>query len=158
MRSPSQVPVEVEAFMQISYRLFGETIKTFMSNFIRSAINYCNLFYFTIWALLWYFHWWCPSYVCEPHMRCIWLFSLTGCDTHKDCRCGYHLAFVSCNHMSDLGRTWSWTHGLRAAIHLEVGCNGHQERTRDLCGVPESGPGMGPVWRTMSWTKWYILN
>ena len=69
---------------------------------------------------------------------------------YKDCRCGYHLAFLSCNHMSDLGRTWSRTQRLRAVIHLEAGCNGHQERTRDLCGVPESGPGTGPVWRTVS--------
>ena len=49
---------------------------------------------------------------------------------HKDCRCGYHLAFHTCNHMSDLGRTLSRTHRLRAAIHLEAGCNGRQERTR----------------------------
>ena len=66
---------------------------------------------------------------------------------YKDYRCGYHLAFVSCNHMSDLGRTWSRTHRLRAAIHLEAGCNGHQEPTPgvayqslapswDLSGVP----------------------
>ena len=55
---------------------------------------------------------------------------------YKDCRCGYHLAFLSCNHMSDLGWTWSRTHRLRAAIHLEAGCNGYQERTGDLCGVP----------------------
>ena len=64
---------------------------------------------------------------------------------YKDCRCGFHLAFLSCNHMSDLGRIWS-----RTAIHLEAGCNGHQEWTRDLCGIPESGPGTGPVWRTVS--------
>ena len=69
---------------------------------------------------------------------------------YKDCRCGHHLAYISCNHMSDLGRTWSRTHRLRAAIHLEAGCNGHQELTWDLCGVPVSGPSMGPVWRTMS--------
>ena len=69
---------------------------------------------------------------------------------YKDCRCGRHLASIPCNHMSDLGWTWSRTHRLKAAIHLEAGCNGHQERTWDLCGVPESGPGMGPVWRTMS--------
>ena len=69
---------------------------------------------------------------------------------HKDCRCGHHLAFHTCNHMSDLGRTWSRTHRLSAGIHLEAGCNGHQERTRDLFGVPESGPGTGPVWRTLS--------
>jgi len=59
---------------------------------------------------------------------------------YKDCRCGRHLAYISCNHMSDLGRTWSRAHRLSAAIHLEAGCNGHQERTWDLCGVPESGP------------------
>ena len=55
---------------------------------------------------------------------------------YKDCRCGRHLASIPCNHMSDLGRTWSQTHRLRAAIHLEAGCNRHQEQTRDLCGVP----------------------
>ena len=77
---------------------------------------------------------------------------------YKDCRCAHHLAYVSCNHMSDLGRTWSRTHRLRAAIHLEAGCNRHQERTWDLCGIPESGLSMGPVWRTMSWTKLYILD
>ena len=78
--------------------------------------------------------------------------------TYKDCRCGRHLAFLPCNHMSDLGRTWSRTHRLRAAIHLEAGCNGHQEQTWDLCGVTVSGPSMGPVWHTMSLNKWYILD
>ena len=72
---------------------------------------------------------------------------------YKDCHCGYHLEFLSCNHMFDLGRTWSRTHRLRAAIHLEAECNGHQERTRDLCGVPKSGPGTGSVWRTVSWIE-----
>ena len=77
---------------------------------------------------------------------------------YKDSHCGHHLAYISCNHMSDLGWTWSRTHRLKAAIHLEAGCNRHQERTWELCGVPESGPGMGTVWRTMSLTKWYILD
>jgi len=76
---------------------------------------------------------------------------------YKDCHCGHHLASVPCNHMSDLGRTWSWTHRLKAAIHLETGCNGHQERTWDLCGVLESGPGTGPVWRTVLWDELYPL-
>jgi len=60
---------------------------------------------------------------------------------YKDYRCGYHLAFVSCNHMSDLGWTWSWTHRLRAAIHLEAGCKWTQ------------GADPGPVWRTGVWPR-----
>ena len=34
-------------------------------------------------------------------------------------------------------------HELRDATHLEARCNRHQERTRDLCGILESGPGTG---------------
>jgi len=68
---------------------------------------------------------------------------------HKDCRCGYHLAFHTCNHMSDLGRTWSRTHRLlepqftwsRGATDTRSGprtCVAYQSLApaRDLCGVP----------------------